>query len=150
MKKDDFHPKNNYLFYMCKIKTYTSPWIVLVHLTWCLPALRSPGCWEGSGASLSTLLLLLSAWWIKGLKFGQDCSEVSVVCSVHLQGGREGREEKDIHPRRERDTVVYLPGQKTMMWLDTWCEEKYICCSRRSLPRLCFDLSTVLCLLTCS
>lgn len=42
---------------------------------------------------------------------------MSVVCGVHVRGGRESREEKETQLRRG-DTIVYLPSQKSTMWLD--------------------------------
>lgn len=43
---------------------------------------------------------------------------MSAVCGVRVWGGRESREEKEIQLRREGDTIVYLPGQKSTEWLD--------------------------------
>lgn len=81
----------------------------------------------------------LQRWRVQAGGSGSGVSS-GVLRFVVCQCGEEGK----------ADAVVYLPGQKSTMWLDTRCKEKYICHSRRSFPRLCFDDSTVLCLLTCS
>ena len=65
-----------------------------------------------------TAVLVLSGWLVKGLQLALECRGVSVVCGVRARGGRESREEQEIKSRRGGDTIVYLPGQKSAIWLD--------------------------------
>lgn len=133
-----FLPENSYLFsvhYQKICMSARSPWCVSAGVS------GLPGAWGAenalglpSGAGLRVWSLLWRA---------QGC----LHCGVHVQGGRGSREEKDTQLRRERGTTVC---PKSTTGLDMRWKEKEICCSRRSLPRLCFDVSTVLCLLTCS
>lgn len=50
MKKENFLPENNNLFYMHTIAICVCSWIASVRSAWRLPAFRSQRCWEHPGA----------------------------------------------------------------------------------------------------
>lgn len=132
-----FLPENSCLFSVHYRKICVCAW-----WPWCV----FPGVSGLPGAEGPRIRWDFPVGWLRGwslLWSAQKCLD----CGVHVQGGRESREEKDTQLRREGGTTVC---PKSTTGLDTWWKEKEIYCSRRSLPRLCFDVSTVLCLLTCS
>lgn len=65
------------------------------------------------GFTPCAVVLMLSGWHVRGLKFALEHCGVSVVCGLWCAcTGRKGKQ------RRKGDMIVYHTGRKSTTWLD--------------------------------